>query len=58
MNRILRDQFVALHAGGPDLLDSLEAELRDRYPGIDLPPQPPRGRLDVTRVRKSRYFFS
>ncbi|KAI8466914.1 MAG: hypothetical protein J3K34DRAFT_460646 [Monoraphidium minutum] len=57
MNRLLREEFVALHTGA-DLLGDLGEQLRARYPGISLPPLPPRGGLDVSRVRKSRYFFS
>lgn len=58
MNRLLREEFVALHAGGRDLLADLVAELEAAHPGIKLPPLPPRGQLDVSRVRRSRYFFS
>jgi DNA-directed RNA polymerase len=58
MNRVLREQFVALHTERGDLLEDLAAQLRAGYPGIQLPPLPPRGRLDVARVRRSRYFFS
>jgi DNA-directed RNA polymerase len=57
MNRMLREQFVALHTR-TDLLSDLAAQLRAAHPGINLPPLPPRGGLDVTRVLRSRYFFS
>lgn len=57
MNRLLRDEFVALHTAS-DLLQDLAAQLRESYPGIQLPEMPRRGSLDVTRVKRSRYFFS
>jgi DNA-directed RNA polymerase len=57
MNRVLREQFVALHTQR-DLLADLADQLREAYPGIKLPPLPPRGGLDVSRVLRSRYFFS
>lgn len=57
MNRLLREEFVALHTRS-DLLRDLEAQLKASYPGIELPPLPPRGNLDVSRIKKSRYFFS
>lgn len=58
MGRLLREEFVELHTGRGDLLAQLVAELKEQHPGIELPPVPPRGRLDVSRVRRSRYFFS
>lgn len=57
MNRLLREEFVALHTGR-DLLEDLAAQLRAAHPGIQLPPLPPRGILDVSKVKRSRYFFS
>lgn len=57
MNRLLREEFVSLHTG-TDLLEDLARQLRERYPGIELPALPKRGKLDVTRVNKSRFFFS
>lgn len=57
MNRLLREEFVALHTGR-DLLEDLAAQLRAAHPGIQLPPLPPRGTLDVSKVKRSRYFFS
>jgi len=43
---------------GRDLLADLRAQLVEAHPGVDFPPVPARGDLDVAEVRKSRYFFS
>jgi hypothetical protein len=43
---------------GRDLLADLRAQLVEAHPGVDFPPVPARGDLDVDAVRQSRYFFS
>lgn len=70
MAALLREEFASLHGGkgegsgdsnsgnASDLLADLRAQLVEAYPGVDFPPVPARGDLDVSEVRKSRYFFS
>jgi DNA-directed RNA polymerase len=45
-------------SAGRDLLADLRAQLVEAHPGVDFPPVPARGDLDVDAVRQSRYFFS
>ena len=52
----LRQCFVDLHS--QPLLENLAAELTAQHPGVELPPLPPQGSLDVRLVRHSPYFFS
>lgn len=56
MNRILRDKFVELHS--QPLLEDLLYDLRKAYPDADFPELPPRGDLDLDKVKESIYFFS
>ena len=56
MNANLRDTFIELHSR--PLLDELLEELQQQFPGLNFPAVPPRGDLDLTRVRESEYFFS
>ena len=37
---------------------SFEPLVSERYPGVEFPPLPPRGDLDVTEVLAADYFFS
>lgn len=57
MNRLLREEFVAMHTE-KDLLEDLLSQLKARYPGCEFPDVPPRGSLNIHAVKKSRYFFS
>jgi DNA-directed RNA polymerase len=56
LGALLRDAFVDLHSR--PLLEDLAAELAAAHPGVALPPLPPRGGLDLERVRESPYFFA
>ena len=40
------------------LLEQLLESFQLRYPGVEFPPLPPRGDLDVTEVLAADYFFS
>ena len=40
------------------LLEELLEEFQALYPGIDFPPVPPKGELDLDRLREAAYFFS
>lgn len=40
------------------LLEQLLAEFQAAYPGIDFPPVPPKGELELGEVRQAAYFFS
>jgi DNA-directed RNA polymerase len=56
MNEKLRDAFVELHE--QPLLEELRTCLALQYPGLDIPPVPARGNLDLNDVRDSEYFFN
>lgn len=55
MNHILRRTFVDLHS--QPLLDDLLAHFKRTYPGIEFPPVPPKGDLDLKEILNSPYFF-
>jgi hypothetical protein len=40
------------------LLEQLLEEFQQRYPGIEFPPIPPKGALDLEQLREAAYFFS
>jgi DNA-directed RNA polymerase len=56
MRGILRQEFVALYSA--PVLEEFRESLADRFPGLDLPPLPPKGRFDLREVLESEYFFS
>ena len=56
MATILRREFVDLHS--QPLLQHLRAQWIAENPGVELPPVPPRGNLDLNVVLGSPYFFS
>lgn len=56
LNRILREEFVAMHARPQ--LEVLRDELRAKHPDIDFPEPPVAGTLDLRQVLDSEYFFS
>jgi DNA-directed RNA polymerase len=56
MNAILRSTFVQLHSR--PLLEELVEEMKERAPGVVMPPVPPKGLLDLSVVHSSPYFFS
>lgn len=56
MGAILRDKFVELHSRS--LLEELVQDFKRLAPEVDLPPIPPKGKLDLGQVRSSPYFFS
>lgn len=39
------------------LLEDLRDSFVMRFPGIEIPPIPQRGDLDIQLVKESRYFF-
>jgi len=55
LNDVIRDQFIKLHE--QPLLESLYENFKSICPGVDFPPIPRRGALDLQRVRRSSYFF-
>jgi DNA-directed RNA polymerase len=55
MNRTLRESFVDLYH--QPILENLRDSLVRRYPEVDFPPIPERGRLRLEEVLKSPYFF-
>lgn len=54
LHRIVRDEFVALHEN--DLLKDFASRLRKQLP--ELPDPPEMGRLKLSDVRNSTYFFA
>lgn len=55
--RILREQYAEMFSA--DLLQDFRAQVLALLPrGVDLPPVPPMGDLDVNEVRSAAYFFS
>jgi DNA-directed RNA polymerase len=55
MNVALREAFVEMHS--QPLLHQLHAQLQHDHPGVEFPPVPHRGELDIRSVLDSRYFF-
>ena len=56
MRRILRSEFVDLYE--EPVLERFRESLVDRFPGMDLPPLPPKGSFDLREVLAAEYFFS
>lgn len=56
MNDALRRQFVRLYER--PILEDLRETLVLRFPGVDFPPVPARGKLDLRQVLKAPYFFN
>ena len=56
MRDVLRDQFVRLYSR--PVLEELRDSTAARFPGLELPPLPARGELDLNLVREAKYFFS
>jgi len=56
MNEVLRAEFVRVHT--EFTLATLYDEMKASAPGIDLPPPPAPGTLDLAEVRRSLYLFS
>ncbi len=56
MNEVLREQFVRLHKAFT--LPGFFEQVKASAPGIELPPPPALGALDLAEVMKSEYFFS
>ncbi|KAL4857485.1 DNA-directed RNA polymerase 2B [Chlorella vulgaris] len=56
MNDLLREKFIELHS--QPLLERLLEEFQQNYPGIEFPPLPPKGDLDLDQLREAAYFFS
>ena len=40
------------------LLEKLLEEFQGLYPGIQFPPLPPKGELDLDKLKEATYFFS
>ena len=55
MNIHLRDSFVDLYSF--PVLEELRDSLLLRFPGVDFPPVPTRGKLDIAAVKDSTFFF-
>mmetsp|Transcript_24053 Transcript_24053/g.38521 ORF Transcript_24053/g.38521 Transcript_24053/m.38521 type:complete len:1274 (-) Transcript_24053:63-3884(-) len=53
---IIREAFIELH--GQPLLEDLMKDLRVHLGGIEPPPLPKQGDLDLCRVRESKYIFN
>ena len=56
MNEVLREQFTRLHK--LFTLPGFFEQVKASAPGIELPPPPALGSLDLAEVLKSEYFFS
>lgn len=56
LHRVLRDEFIELHSR--DLLRELRESFLLRYDDVELEELPSRGKLDLSVVRDSPYFFS
>lgn len=56
MNEVLREKFIELHS--QPLLEKLLTEFQSLYPGIEFPPVPDKGELDLDQLREATYFFS
>jgi len=56
MNECLRNQFIELYSR--PILEDLRQSFVTRFPHINFPPLPPRGTLDLNKIRESKYFFS
>ena len=57
MNEILRQEFVNLYTQ-TDILEDFAESLSVLYPGVEFPPLPERGDLDLNVVKTSPFFFS
>eukprot|EP00299_Pterocystis_sp_00344_P020325 c9972_g1_i1.p1 GENE.c9972_g1_i1~~c9972_g1_i1.p1 ORF type:complete len:582 (+),score=107.31 c9972_g1_i1:1358-3103(+) len=55
MNHILRQEFVDIHS--QPILENLRSEFQRQCPDLVFPPLPERGKLDLTKVLDSPYFF-
>jgi len=55
MNDVLRDCFVELYS--KPLLEQLKITWELQYPSLNFPELPERGKLDLTEVKKAKYFF-
>lgn len=55
LGKVLREEFVALYS--MPVLEDLKARFEADYQ-VKLPPLPPKGRLDLSVVKDSPYFFS
>jgi len=56
--RALREEFVRLHTDH-DVLADLKAEMEAQLPeGVELPPLPEKGSLDLSQVLESPFFFA
>jgi DNA-directed RNA polymerase len=56
MRDILRREFVELYE--EPVLEQFRESLADRFPGLDLPPLPPKGTFNLREVLDAEYFFS
>jgi DNA-directed RNA polymerase len=56
--RILREEFVKMY-GGECVLERFRADLQAMLPeGVQLPPVPTKGSLDLNQVLESKFFFA
>lgn len=56
LGKILREEFVSMHTA--PLLLNLKEEWEAQRPGLQLPAPPPPGKLDLSQVIDSTYFFA
>jgi DNA-directed RNA polymerase len=55
---VTRQVFRQIHEGR-DVLEDLRQDVISALPvGVEVPPVPPKGTLDLSLVEKSAYFFS
>lgn len=56
LNEIIRTSFINLHE--QRLLETTYESFKECYPDITFPPLPNRGKLDLSKVKESKYFFA
>ncbi|MBI2898894.1 MAG: hypothetical protein HYY17_01790 [Planctomycetes bacterium] len=56
MNEVLRNQFIRVHR--EFTLEAFRAQIAKQADGIEIPPPPVMGALDLDEVRRADYFFS
>jgi DNA-directed RNA polymerase len=57
---LLREAFIEQY-GQYDVLENFYKEILQQLPpelALEIPPVPPKGKLDLEAVRKSKYFFA
>lgn len=57
MQQVLRNQFVRMYTEH-DVLQEVHDWAVKAYPNSAIPPVPPKGNLNLNRVKRSKYFFA